>query len=353
MPRFAEPVRAPPAKKSASRPAAVRPPARRLAPAQQAALSRVLQLRAREKAGAARSPETANRDGLPDRLKAGVEALSGLAMDDVRVHRNSAEPAKLGALAYTRGSDIHLGPGQEQHLPHEAWHVVQQKQGRVRPTLQMKGAGINADPALEHEADAMGGKAATGAQRIETDARPRSATLEGALVIQGNWIARLFGAFRRLPKETLAKTRIVPSGTVGYRIDSRSPSEIRQSGFWPRAIRLPMEEITAQDIQRYQISNVHNPGVVSTADTREAALVFARQLGASSPGTKYIYRVSLGGLVEFPQSENIPWWKSMFYSEQQETMIAGGIAPDRTEPDGEIEVSPEDAAVAEQPPPGQ
>ncbi|HAP61901.1 MAG TPA: hypothetical protein DCR93_21180, partial [Cytophagales bacterium] len=36
------------------------------------------------------------------------------------------------------GTDIHLAPGQQKHLPHEAWHVVQQKQGRVKPTLQPK-----------------------------------------------------------------------------------------------------------------------------------------------------------------------------------------------------------------------
>jgi hypothetical protein len=91
--------------------------------------------------------------GLPPRLRAGVEGLSGIAMDDVRVHRNSAEPAKLGALAFTRGAEIHLGPGQDEHLPHEAWHVVQQKQGRVQATTQMKGAAINTDVTLEHEAD--------------------------------------------------------------------------------------------------------------------------------------------------------------------------------------------------------
>jgi hypothetical protein len=103
-----------------------------------------------------------NRTGLPDALKAGVEALSGLAMDDVRVHRNSSAPATLGALAYTQGSDIHVGPGQERHLPHEAWHVVQQKQGRVAATLQMKsGLALNDDPALEREADAMGTRALT------------------------------------------------------------------------------------------------------------------------------------------------------------------------------------------------
>jgi hypothetical protein len=59
-----------------------------------------------------------------------------------------------------RGTDIHLGPGQEKHLPHEAWHVVQQKQGRVKPTIQMKGkVNINDDIGLEKEADVMGLKA--------------------------------------------------------------------------------------------------------------------------------------------------------------------------------------------------
>ena len=97
--------------------------------------------------------------GLPERLKAGVEALSGVAMDEVRVHRNSAAPARVGALAYAQGQDIHLGPGQEKHLPHEAWHVVQQAQGRVQATRQLKGVAINDDEGLEREADAMGARA--------------------------------------------------------------------------------------------------------------------------------------------------------------------------------------------------
>lgn len=97
-----------------------------------------------------------NRTGLPDGLKANLEAMSGFAMDDVRVHHNSARPAQLQALAYTQGAHIHLGPGQERHLPHEAWHVVQQKQGRVKPTLQMKGVAINNDSGLEKEADMRG-----------------------------------------------------------------------------------------------------------------------------------------------------------------------------------------------------
>ncbi|WP_183576073.1 DUF4157 domain-containing protein [Mucilaginibacter sp. X5P1] len=101
----------------------------------------------------------ANYTGLPDNLKSGVEQLSGYAMDDVKVHYNSSQPARLNSLAYAQGADIHIAPGQEKHLPHEAWHVVQQMQGRVRPTLQMKsGVAVNDDKELENEADVMGNK---------------------------------------------------------------------------------------------------------------------------------------------------------------------------------------------------
>lgn len=101
-----------------------------------------------------------NRTGLPDRLKAGVEALSGLSLDDVRVHYGSPKPAQLEAHAYTLGTEIHVAPGQERHLAHEAWHVVQQKQGRVPATLQFFGVEVNDDAGLEREADRLGGLAA-------------------------------------------------------------------------------------------------------------------------------------------------------------------------------------------------
>jgi hypothetical protein len=109
--------------------------------------------------GTAPLPRT-NNTGLPDQLRTGLESLSGISMDDVKVHYNSAKPADLQAHAYAQGSDIHIAPGQEQHLAHEAWHVVQQKQGRVQATKQLKGkAAINDDAGLEHEADVMGAKA--------------------------------------------------------------------------------------------------------------------------------------------------------------------------------------------------
>ncbi|MCC6438168.1 MAG: DUF4157 domain-containing protein [Acidimicrobiales bacterium] len=75
--------------------------------------------------------------GLADHLKSGIESLSGMSIDQVKVHQNSSVPAQMNALAYAEGSDIHLAPGAEKSLPHEAWHVVQQKQGRVVPTLRL------------------------------------------------------------------------------------------------------------------------------------------------------------------------------------------------------------------------
>lgn len=123
-----------------------------------------------------------NNTGLPNNLKAGIENLSGYSMDDVKVHYNSSKPAQLQAHAYAQGSEVYLGPGQDKHLPHEAWHVVQQKQGRVKPTLQMKDkVNINDDAGLEKEADIMGIKALNG---YLTDNRPVQRSITNGDVVQ-------------------------------------------------------------------------------------------------------------------------------------------------------------------------
>lgn len=106
-----------------------------------------------------RTGDRPNATGMPDGLKAGIEGLSGRAMDDVRVHYNSDRPAMVQAHAYAQGTDIHLAPGQERHLPHEAWHVVQQAEGRVPQTTEIAGQPVNDDSGLEREADVMGRKA--------------------------------------------------------------------------------------------------------------------------------------------------------------------------------------------------
>ena len=144
-------------------------------------------------AQSARAAEARVADGLPEGLRTVLEAMSGFSLADVVVHRNSAAPARLGAAAFTQGNQIHVGPGQERHLPHEAWHVVQQKQGRVKPTLQMKGGvAVNNDAALEHEADVMGSRAAGRASpRRERDERtgPPAAIGQHQPVIQRKAVA--------------------------------------------------------------------------------------------------------------------------------------------------------------------
>ncbi len=94
--------------------------------------------------------------GMPVALSSGIERLSGHDVSDVSVHVNSSRPQNVGAEAIAQGNDIHIAPGQERHLPHEAWHVVQQREGRVQPTTSVAGVAVNDDPGLESEADRMG-----------------------------------------------------------------------------------------------------------------------------------------------------------------------------------------------------
>ena len=140
------------------------------------------QLKSVASAPAPQSPiqRQANNGGLPDQLRSGIESMSGMSMGDVRVHYNSQKPAQLQARAYAQGNNIHLGPGQEKHLPHEAWHVVQQKQGRVKPTMQLKkGVNVNDDSRLEKEADVMGAAAmrAGTATQSSSEGTPQNTSL--------------------------------------------------------------------------------------------------------------------------------------------------------------------------------
>jgi hypothetical protein len=101
-----------------------------------------------------------NTNPLPENLKEGVEQLSGEDMSDVKVNYNSNKPKQFDAHAYANGSEIEIAPGQEKHLPHEAWHVVQQKQNKVKPIEKTNyGNLINDEQILEDESDKMGSKA--------------------------------------------------------------------------------------------------------------------------------------------------------------------------------------------------
>lgn len=110
-------------------------------------------------------PETntgRNSTGIPDRMKQDFENRSGLSFDDVRIHYNSGRPARFQSLAYTQGTNVYIAPGQEKHLGHELGHVLQQKQGMVRPAIRYENALLNNDPYLENQADRFAAGSFTG-----------------------------------------------------------------------------------------------------------------------------------------------------------------------------------------------
>lgn len=113
-----------------------------------------------------------NLTGIPTQMKLDYERSSGLSFNDVRVHYNSDRPARLGALAYTQGTQVFIGPGQEQHLPHELGHVIQQKLGLVRPTGTIAGMPLNDSVKLERAADCPPVQMKTDTQSAWADQSP-------------------------------------------------------------------------------------------------------------------------------------------------------------------------------------
>ncbi|WP_117407523.1 eCIS core domain-containing protein, partial [Ruminiclostridium cellobioparum] len=150
---------------------------------------------------------TLSGSSIQHNLRAGLEKISGVDLSDVKVHQNSDKPQQVGALAYTQGNDIYIAPGQEKHLPHEGWHAVQQKQGVVKPTLQMKsGTLVNDDAGLEKEADDMG-RIATEEGRSLLNTQQLSSKVTQPQLSEGKIIQRV---------ETKGQTYIVKKGdTLG------------------------------------------------------------------------------------------------------------------------------------------
>ncbi len=113
---------------------------------------------------------------MPEDIQAKMEHTMGADFSNVNIHEGS-KASDVGALAYAQGNDIHFAQGQynpasqdgQKLLGHELTHVVQQREGRVKPTTQFKGQSINDDPALEQEADNMGAKAASSAPQESYD----------------------------------------------------------------------------------------------------------------------------------------------------------------------------------------
>ena len=128
-----------------------------------------------------RMPEL--RGGLPRQMRVDAERESGVDLRNVRVHRDSKEPAAEGAKAFTRGDEIHIGHGSGSSLGHELWHVVQQRQGRVDSTDSGPRGPLNNSPDLEREAEHAGSRLRHGGP---TEA-PRGVASAGAVAQHDGW----------------------------------------------------------------------------------------------------------------------------------------------------------------------
>lgn len=106
---------------------------------------------------------------IPTPVRTKMEKAFNTSFADVNIHEG-AQAQAVNAIAYTQGNHIHFAPGQfnpdtisgQTLLGHELAHVVQQRQGRVKPTGAVKGLPLNDNLALEREADELGRKAAQG-----------------------------------------------------------------------------------------------------------------------------------------------------------------------------------------------
>jgi GNAT superfamily N-acetyltransferase len=115
---------------------------------------------------------------LPEMVRGKMEAALGADFSSVRVHVGP-QAERIGAIAFTIGSDIYFAPGRyqpdtlhgQQLLGHELAHVVQQRAGRVRNPIGSELAVVQ-DHALEAEADRLGWHAA--AHRAAAQAKMRS-----------------------------------------------------------------------------------------------------------------------------------------------------------------------------------
>jgi hypothetical protein len=132
---------------------------------------------------------------LPDAVRGKMEAALRSDFSNVRVHVGP-QAQRIGAIAFTVGSDIYFAPGRyqpdtiqgQQLLGHELAHVVQQRANRVRNPLNTELAVVQ-DDALEAEADRLGrhaasfrayGRSATGNGTMQRFAGARILSLHNA-----------------------------------------------------------------------------------------------------------------------------------------------------------------------------
>lgn len=176
-------------------------------------------------------PAPGGGESIPDEVRGKMEGAFGQDFSDVRVHTSSA-PASIDALAYTQGHDIHFSPGQfnpatsggQEALGHELAHVVQQRSGRVA-SPEGSGAPVNAQTALEAEADALGHQAA----HTDTPSALAPAVAPSAALVEESaqriaMPAQRLGRERRGSVDALEQMQLVSSRRAAFEPGGGTPA---------------------------------------------------------------------------------------------------------------------------------
>jgi hypothetical protein len=151
--------------------------------------------------------------GLAPALRARMEHAFQSDFSALRIYEDDSA-SRIHARAYTDGNDLHFAPGRFDPnspdglalLGHELTHVVQQRQGNVRPSLyggpvgdldavplqhpRLPDSFFNLDSGLEREADALGQRAARGEQ-VSVPSSPSPAPVSGVIQASPEDEARL------------------------------------------------------------------------------------------------------------------------------------------------------------------
>jgi hypothetical protein len=109
---------------------------------------------------------------LPDAVRGKMEAALGADFSAVRVHVGP-QAERIGAIAFTIGSDIYFAPGRfqpatahgQQLLGHELAHVVQQRAGRVKERSARGWQSSMTTPSKPRPTASAGKPPPTGSQR--------------------------------------------------------------------------------------------------------------------------------------------------------------------------------------------
>ncbi len=200
-------------------------------------------------------------------------------MAGVSVYYDSPHPERLGAFAYARGREIHLARGQEAHLPHEAWHLVQQARGRVRAIGRVGGARLNDDPMLEREADRMGARARSFTGPPSTPAAAPPARAGGTLVTQRVLRVEATGKRNRGQRRRIVGqlNALLPAG-VRAGIDRRT-GHVRLNG------PAPVGPHAGYDLVNRMIGHAHTVRITPT-DTNAGGVIRGRPENPQAPGLR-------------------------------------------------------------------